>query len=230
MQRSRKTFTVLLTTAIALFGDPLAAQNSQQNFNGSHGYVDTSRSGPPKGWVFGGNASHLYQTWTDVAQELPVGRRCSIIAAGPDMKTLTHIAHGSVSSPEFATVMQSVSAEAYRGKRIRFSAQLSTVEVAGQAALWMRVDGQNGKVLSFDNMASRPVSGTKSWQRYDVVLDVPAESASIVFGFLLAGSGKVKAAEFTLDAVDASTATTAAGVPAATESLSKIPVNLDLHL
>lgn len=94
----------------------------------------------------------------------------------------------------------------------------------------MRVDGQNGKVLNFDNMDSRPISGTKAWRQYEVVLDVPAESASIAFGFLLAGSGKAKAAQFSLDVVDAGTATTATGAPATTEALSKAPVNLDLHL
>jgi hypothetical protein len=40
-------------------------------------------------------------------------------------------------------------------------------------------------------MGDRPIKGTTSWQRYDLVLDVPPDASGIFFGVLLAGSGKV---------------------------------------
>ena len=62
------------------------------------------------------------------------------------------------------------------------SGYLKTSEVT-KAQMWMRVDGANTKILSFDNMDSRPVRGTTSWTRYEIVLDVPADSIDIAFGF-----------------------------------------------
>ena len=55
----------------------------------------------------------------------------------------------------------------------------------------MRVDGQQrGVSLQFDNMDNRPVNGTKDWQECSVVLDVPAESSALAYGFFVKGSGK----------------------------------------
>lgn len=53
----------------------------------------------------------------------------------------------------------------------------------------MRVDGQQHGSLSFDNMQNGPIKGTTDWHRYEVVLDVPAESVAIAFGLLLTGKG-----------------------------------------
>ncbi len=222
MSRFRKTGFILLSLAMAAFCDRAFAQVSSFTV----GHSRTIREGPPKGWTFGGNVIHGYRTWTDVAQGLPIGSRCSII----DREWRAAPGTNTGPSSRFATVMQAVSAEEYRGKRVRFSAQISTVDVAGQAGLWMRVDGQNGKVLGFDQMATRPIQGTTLWNRYDIVLDVPQESTAIQFGYLLAGSGKVKAAQFRFEVVDANTPPTATGVPATDEALSRTPSNLDLHL
>ena len=46
-------------------------------------------------------------------------------------------------------------------------------EVEKYAGLWMRVDGQQNQVLSFDNMQNRPFRETTDWKKYEVVLDVP---------------------------------------------------------
>ena len=41
----------------------------------------------------------------------------------------------------------------------------------------MRVDGGDGQILSFDNMHSRPIKGTKDWKQYQITLDVPDGAA-----------------------------------------------------
>ena len=227
MWRLPSISAISLTLAMALFCHDAPAQEIS-SFNRDNS--STSMAGTPKGWTFGGNAVNRYRTWTDIAQGLPGGGRCSIIATDWHFSTGTHLRSPDVPANQFATVMQAISAQDYRGKRVRFSAQLSSVEVVGQAGLWMRVDGENGKVLKFDDMGSRPVNGTTPWTGYDVVLDIPAESAVIQFGYLLAGEGKVKAAAFRLEVVDASTPPTAAGVPKPDENLSKTPRNLEIHL
>jgi hypothetical protein len=72
----------------------------------------------------------------------------------------------------------------------------------------MRVDGPNNKVLSFDNMADRPIGGTRGWAEYQVVLDVPDDSANVAFGLLLSGAGQVWMAEIRLEIVSLNVPTT----------------------
>jgi hypothetical protein len=54
----------------------------------------------------------------------------------------------------------------------------------------MRVDEQSTTV-AFDNMQDRPITHTKDWQNYAVVLDVPQDATGIFFGVLLDGPGTV---------------------------------------
>ena len=85
----------------------------------------------------------------------------------------------------------------YRGKRIRFTANMKSEDVKGWAGLWMRVDGPrnpNGgpaPMIVLDNMQSRAITGTKGWQSYSVVLDVPEDAGGIYHGILLSGAGAV---------------------------------------
>jgi flavoprotein len=88
--------------------------------------------------------------------------------------------------------MQSFQATNYQNKRMRYSAAVKSEEVKEWAGLWMRIDGPvQGKLLGFDNMNNRPITGTTDWQQYEVVLDVPQNSTSISFGILLRGAGQV---------------------------------------
>lgn len=91
----------------------------------------------------------------------------------------------------FGTLMQAFQGSQYRGKRVRMIATVKTQAVQDWAGLWMRVDGKNHHVLSFDNMQDRPIRGTLDWKQYAIVLDVPQESTGIFFGILLVGPGEV---------------------------------------
>ncbi len=91
----------------------------------------------------------------------------------------------------FGTLMQAFQGIEDRGKRLRMSGSVKAQVVEQWAGLWMRVDGEGGKVLSFDNMQNRQIQGTRDWKQYEVVLDVPAESVGIYFGILLVGKGQV---------------------------------------
>lgn len=102
---------------------------------------------------------------------------------------------------EFATIIQSIDAEQFIEKRIRFSGYVKT-EKAKSASLWMRVDGFNGNTLQFDNMDKREIKGSNDWKKYNVVLDVPTGSKSIVLGSFLAGSGKAWFDNFKVEVVD----------------------------
>ncbi len=60
----------------------------------------------------------------------------------------------------FGTLMQMCQAGQYLGQRVRMSAYVKTRAVKAFSTLWMRVDGEDGKLLSFDNMQNRPIKGT----------------------------------------------------------------------
>jgi hypothetical protein len=91
----------------------------------------------------------------------------------------------------FGTAMQVIASTHYVGKDVRFSGDVRSDDVARWAGLWMRVDGEAGKVLAFDNMEQRPIKGTTAWTRYNVVLPMDPSATKIAFGVLLSGKGSV---------------------------------------
>jgi hypothetical protein len=123
----------------------------------------------------------------------------------------------------FGTAMQTISSQNYLGKNVQFSADVRSAGVAAWTVLWMRVDGEGGKVLAFDNMQQRPIKGSTEWKTYSVVLPVDASSKDIAFGVLLAGSGSVWIKNLTFGATDAPSTSTSPAAP----SLPTEP-NLDL--
>ena len=119
----------------------------------------------------------------------------------------------------FGTLMQTISAEDYRGGRWRLSGYMKT-EDAYRAQMWMRIDGPDRSILGFDNMDSRPAMGTSEWTRYEIVLDVPKEAMAIAFGFFLAGPGSAWGDSFKLERVESSTplTSTSSGMPRAPQN------------
>jgi hypothetical protein len=160
-----------------------------------------ARSGElPAGWIHAGDRPSEYESGVD-PKGGPAGKACAFI-------------RGRGASPGgFGTLMQSIAADDFRGKRVRFSADVRTAGVAQWAGLWMRVDGarrgqQLPPMLAFDNMQNRPIAGTRGWTRYDVVLDVSAEASGISFGLLLSGAGQAWMEGLRLDVVGPDVAST----------------------
>lgn len=161
-----------------------------------------------------------------IAGSTPADYEFSQTAAASNGKYGSLIAAKSSTARGFGTLMQTIAADDYRGARWRLSAYMKTEEAA-RAQMWMRVDGSETKLLAFDNMDSRAVTGTTDWKKYEIVLDVPSGSIDIAFGYFLAGGGKVWADNFKLEKVDASVPVTAttpgvAGMP-------KAPANPDFE-
>jgi TIR domain len=108
----------------------------------------------------------------------------------------------------FGTLAQAFQGIEYRGKRLRLSGLIKAQDVEQWAGLWMRIDGDGGNHLRFDNMSKRAISGTTHAKRYEIVLDVPAESVGIYFGVLLTGKGQVWLSDVRLEVVDVAVPTT----------------------
>jgi len=167
-----------------------------------------------KGWFLSGSHPHNYKMGVD-RQVVHEG------SASGYLKSTTVL-----EKDEFATMMQQFKADKYRGKRIKLSCFVKTEDVREFSGVWMRVDNQVGDVLQFDNMSNRPIIGTVDWNYYTIILDVPMESASISFGVLLQGQGKVWIDQFAFDEVDVSVKTT--NLELVPEMLEE-PVNLSFE-
>src|SRR6185369_17626927 len=132
---------------------------------------------------------------------------------------------GEAGADAFGGMMQTISAEDYRGKRVRLSGWMKTEDANdGGGHLWLRVDGQqSGQSLQFDNMDNRAPKGTTDWQQYSVVLDVPAEATALAYGFFVQGGGKVWVSGTKIEPVGPEVESTNMNLKRA---LPKAPVNL----
>jgi hypothetical protein len=161
----------------------------------------------PTGWIRAGSAPERYEMGVAVPRS-PAVIRSRTSDTAPD---------------KFGTLMQSVSAGPFRGKRVRLRAELKTNDVHGAGTIWMRIDGGR-RTLGFDNMERRKVEGvltdTHDWAARQVVLDVPDSADSVHFGFFLRGSGQVLARKFEVAEVGEDVAVTSTGYLDA-------PTNLD---
>jgi hypothetical protein len=169
----------------------------------------------PKGWFVTGDASGTAIPDYDIGvdPDLTYNKRpCVTIKARPNPS-------------EFAALAQQIKADAYRGKRLRFSAALRSQDVPNRAALFMRISGANGKLLAFDNMRERFITGTIDWEQHQIVLDVSEEAEEIVFGFLLSLDGQVWMADVKLETVDQTVPTT----DILEEIAPYFPINLDFE-
>ena len=101
----------------------------------------------------------------------------------------------------FGTLMQTIKADEYLGQRVRLSAWVKASD-AGKPRIWMRIDGQNGEVLAFDNMDNRSKNGSFHWQLQQIVLNVNKPAVLINFGFMLEGHGVAWIDDVSLDVVD----------------------------
>lgn len=96
------------------------------------------------------------------------------------------LAHGT---DHFTSRTECFDAAPWRG-RLKLSAEIRAERLEGWAGIWMRVDGPDNKVLAFDNMQDRAVTGTLPWRNAEVVLEVPPQAERICKGFLISGHGK----------------------------------------
>lgn len=124
---------------------------------------------------------------------------CAMIMSSP-------MAHHAPST-HFGTMSQSIAAKDYAGGAVSVTCELASEHLDGAGTIWLRVDGQRGSALRFDNLLDQPgvpVNGTHDWKRFSITLDVPAEAASIHFGFLMRGRGKLWARNFAVERLETS--------------------------
>ena len=103
----------------------------------------------------------------------------------------------------FGTLMQTCDAKDFIGKRVKMTAYIKSENISSWSGMWLRVDSRmEKKSLSFDNMQDRPIKGTTNWTKYEIILDVPMESGTLNYGFLINGTGKIWIDKISFDIVD----------------------------
>ncbi|MBU3820615.1 hypothetical protein KO566_00970 [Flavobacteriaceae bacterium XHP0103] len=109
----------------------------------------------------------------------------------------------------FGTIMQSFRPTDYLGKKVKLTGYIKTTDVKDWTGMWMRVDGEKrGEVLSFDNMGDRPIKGTTSWTKYEIILEVPKTATNISYGVLMSGTGIALIDDFKFEIVNSNNGST----------------------
>jgi hypothetical protein len=111
---------------------------------------------------------------------------------------------GAVSAADlWSATGTSVSAAAYRGLRVRLTADVKTQQATVGAAVWLRLDDAAGtrKLCNMIDPVDRRLKGTNEFTALSCVLDVPETTQSVVFGLILAGPGSAWVGTATLETV-----------------------------
>ena len=141
----------------------------------------------PGGWIAAGDEPGDFEMVADSAQA--------------HSGATSGVVRSKLRSKGFGTLMQTINAEPYRGKRVRLSAWGRSENLSGWGGFWMRVDSRAGRSTAFDNMQDRAIKGTTPWTRYQVVLDVGDDASILAFGQLVAYEGTLWGDDYRLEVV-----------------------------
>lgn len=142
----------------------------------------------PDNWDLAGNMPRSYSIALDR----------HVTQTGRGSGTLRY-ENGPVSG--YGTLMTSFRPKDYLGKRVRLRAWLKFEDVTDATGLWMRVDTANEGTVALYDSADLHLKGSRDWQPYTVVLDIPTSSAVLSYGVLLSGKGQVWMERMSLDVV-----------------------------
>jgi erythromycin esterase len=102
-------------------------------------------------------------------------------------------------------ILQRVRADTYRGRRVRLTARLRADTLGGfGGGPFLGVYVGPGSPTSYDDFSNRPVLGTRGWQDYEIVMDVPTQAVGLTLGAVLRGVGTLRADDFRLEVVASS--------------------------
>ncbi|MBK6988416.1 MAG: hypothetical protein KBF92_01225 [Bacteroidia bacterium] len=170
----------------------------------------------PSGWFTAGSKPNSYEMGIEKG-------------AGPEGNNAATIKSNSKKTNGFGTMMQECKPDQYLGKRIRMSCFIRTENVKGWVGLWLRVDqAGSSKPLSFDNMNDRKITGTTSWTKYEIVLDVPSNAFKLAYGVLLDETGQVWFDNVTFEIVSDKVKTTGS-INGGTSPVQNEPTNLNFE-
>lgn len=111
----------------------------------------------------------------------------TIVWSGAASARLTSVNGGY----QFGAFAQAAPAGEFLNKRLEMRAMLRVRDASAGAALWFRAEDAFGEVIAFDNMATRRIRGTTSWEQHSLVIDIPRQATVIIYGAVLYGRGSL---------------------------------------
>jgi hypothetical protein len=95
-------------------------------------------------------------------------------------------------SVPFGNLMQTFSAETFRGKTVRLRAwiRVERVDPGDRAQMWLRVDRPNRQMGFFDNMNDRPITSS-AWESFEISGPVEPDASAFALGVMSFGKAKV---------------------------------------
>jgi len=106
-------------------------------------------------------------------------------------------------------VKQLASLEQCYGKRVRFNAEISTIDTDA-AGLWLTASSRDWHVT--DGMYDRLIKGTVDWQSVALVIDVPAEATYVSYGLWMMGKGECRIRNPKFEVVEEEVPLTTSGI------------------
>jgi hypothetical protein len=172
MQISYSHFKLFFCFIGILFGNSLHAQ---VRFNGN--FEEIEKNGNPTGWELTFNSVNKY----DVTLDSLIKRQGKF-----------SVSISSGSSNASGDGISFKIPHTYHAKALTLIGSIKTEHVNGNAGLWLRIDGDENKVLAFEQMEKNGVTGTSGWKEYMVQIPYNEnEAVTINVGAFLTGKGKM---------------------------------------
>jgi hypothetical protein len=160
--------------------------------------------------------------WVTVdCPQCPKAFKSGVVTADRSGRSSAFLRVYEVSSAGMMTLRQTIKADDYRGKQLRFSGEVKTEQVEQQAGLyvrtnaiyWKRTQEGIGVELLDDSSVQgnradekvRPqhlVQGTQDWMRCEATVPVAKDALFIRFGLILYGKGQIWLRDARLEVIE----------------------------
>lgn len=105
----------------------------------------------------------------------------------------------------WGSIAQRADASPYRGQRIRFSAFITQTGVSARGGIWLRANRERGEYVVFHMRPADRLIGPQPWRPASLILDVPKDAESLMYGSMLDGPGSNTLDFVTMEIVDEGT-------------------------
>jgi hypothetical protein len=95
----------------------------------------------------------------------------------------------SVERADLGSLVFSIDAEKYRGKRIRFATNAKTKGVEGGTGSWLRIDSPSTPFRAYVDTHDVQLKDDKDWTPLTIVIDVPEDGQTVYLGLSQEGAG-----------------------------------------
>jgi hypothetical protein len=178
----RSTLQLATTLIVAVWLAPFAVANQQLEYqltNRLAGWQSFSHTVKPNGFEIGIDPQVQYQ-----------GKPAALFTSTAPKQGKAY----------YVALQQEFKADAYKGKRLKFSAVTRGECSPGYVHLFVKIN-KNNRVLVFDNKGNRQIRSSSNWSPVSVVVDVPSDCTKITVGFDFRGEGRLWLSGLQLEAV-----------------------------